>query len=323
MSTGNMKAADKLRSAVGSNIAASMARPGGLPQAIAANLGPARPGDQDRFTGLGRIKNAFLIPLDRIAPDPNQPRKEFEPEALERLAESLKERGQLQSIRVRWDATMERWIIIAGERRWRAAALAGMTTIAAVEASQPLTEDEILEDQLVENCVRSDLLPVEQARAFKTLMDNRGWSAIRLAKALSLNDSTVIRALALLNLPCTVQEQVESGSLAPSVAYEISKVEDPAEQAELAARVVAEGLSRAETVEAVKRASKPAGLKGRGGTGKGKARKITDRTFKTSVGYRITVENRRGIVADTLLSALLEVVGQLKTEMATDDQAAA
>ena len=174
MSTGNMKAADKLRSAVGSNIAASMARPGELSQAIAANLHSPRPGDQERFTGLGRIKNAFLIPLDRIAPDPNQPRKDFKPEALERLAVSLKERGQLQPIRVRWNAPLDRWIIIAGERRWRAAALAGMATVAAVEASQPLTEDEILEDQLVENCVRSDLLPVEQARAFKTLMESRG-----------------------------------------------------------------------------------------------------------------------------------------------------
>jgi ParB family chromosome partitioning protein len=321
-SNSNMKAADKLRTAVGSNIAASMARPGELSQAIAANLSPARSGDQDRFVGLGRIKNAFLVPLDRIAPDPNQPRKEFEPEALERLAESLKERGQLQPIRIRWDATMNRWTIIAGERRWRAAALAGMTTIAAVEASQPLSEDEVLEDQLVENCVRSDLLPVEQARAFKTLMDSRGWSAIRLAKVLSLDDSTVIRALALLNLPCTVQEQVESGSIAPSVAYEISKVDDPATQADLAARVVAEGLTRSETVAAVKRVSKPSGSKGRG-VAKGKARKITSRVFRTTGGARFTVERSKGLDAALIRDGLVEILSQIDAELGTDDQAAA
>src|SRR5206468_5331750 len=111
--------------------------------------------------------------------------KEFEPGALERLAESLKERGQLQPIRVRWEAGMDKWVIIAGERRWRAATLAGLATVAAVEASGPLTDDEILGDQLVENCVREDLKPIEQARAFKALMDRNDWSAIRLAKALS------------------------------------------------------------------------------------------------------------------------------------------
>ena len=111
-----MKASEKLRSIAGANIAESMSRhqggAGGSP-----NLQAARPADQDRFTGLNRVKGAFQIPPDRITPDPNQPRKEFDSEGLERLAQSLKERGQLQPIRVRWDAEMGKWVIITGERR--------------------------------------------------------------------------------------------------------------------------------------------------------------------------------------------------------------
>ena len=141
------------------------------------------------------------IQVDRVAPDPNQPRKEFEPESLRQLADSLKERGQLQPIRVRWDAAMERWVIIAGERRWRAAVHAGLPTITAVEATKPLTDDEILEEQLIENCVREDLKPIEQARAYKALIDPRGISQRQLAEKLRIAQATVAKTLALLDAP--------------------------------------------------------------------------------------------------------------------------
>ena len=83
-------------------------------------------------------------PLDAIERNPYQPRKEFDPEGLERLARSLKERGQLQPLRVRWDAEMGKWVIVVGERRWRAAVQAGLSLVSAVEVAGPLTEDEIL-----------------------------------------------------------------------------------------------------------------------------------------------------------------------------------
>src|SRR6185312_3212783 len=104
---------------------------------------------------------------------PEQPRKDFEPQALADLAASLKDRGQLQPIRVRWDEGSGRWLIVAGERRWRAAQMAGMTAMLCVEAKGAQTPDDILEDQLVENCLRADLAPLEQARAFKALVDRR------------------------------------------------------------------------------------------------------------------------------------------------------
>ena len=125
----------------------------------------------------------------------------------------------------------------------------------------------------MENCLREDLRPVEQARAFRGLINRNGWSVRQVAEELALSHSAVVKALALLDLPTAVQEHVETGGLAAATAYEISKLEDPDARAELAERVVSEGLTRAETVAAVK-AVKPAKVKGRG-VGKEKARKAT------------------------------------------------
>src|SRR4051794_14450932 len=93
---------------------------------------PARSAIERQGEGRRRLDAACVIRLDRIAPDPAQPRAEFDPEALQRLAESMKTRGQLQPIRVRWDDATDRYIIVVGERRYRAARLAGMETIACV-----------------------------------------------------------------------------------------------------------------------------------------------------------------------------------------------
>jgi ParB family chromosome partitioning protein len=155
-----------------------------------------------------------------LTADPNQPRKFFDPELLERLAASLKERGQPQPVRVRWDETMQRWILIAGERRLRAAALAGMPRLAAVEASpdQTLSEDEIREEQLVENCVREDLRPIEQAHAYEALMKARGLSQRQLAEGLHIGQATIAKALALSGLAPAIQEAVDAGTIAPATA---------------------------------------------------------------------------------------------------------
>ena len=217
--------------------------------------GVHRPRPAGALQGVAKSKNAVEVPLDKIVPDPDQPREEFDPEALERLADSLKARGQLQPIRVRWDEARSKYVLICGERRWRAARIAEMTTMSCVVSEGPLDAGELLALQLVENCLREDLQPIEQARAFKALMDKNGWSGNQTAKALGIAQPTVVRALALLELPGLVQDQVEQGTLAPATAYEIGKVEDPETQQEIAARVVSEHLSRSEAIEAVRAAS--------------------------------------------------------------------
>jgi ParB family chromosome partitioning protein len=200
-----------------------------------------------------RSKDVAQIQLDRIAPDPGQPREDFDEESLGRLAESMKARGQLQPIRVRWDEDKGLYVIVCGERRWRAARVAGLASVACVIVEGALDPSELLAIQLVENALREDLKPIEQARAYRQLMDRNGWSTRQVAKELSIAQPQVVRALALLNLPGAVQDQVEQGALAPATAYEIGKLGGAEEQRAMAERVLAERLTRQEAVEAVRR----------------------------------------------------------------------
>ncbi len=273
----------------------------------------------DQYEGRKQLRDACSIRLDRIIPDPDQPRKEFDAGALERLAESLKTRGQLQPIRVRWDEGRGAYVVVVGERRWRAAGMAGMETVSCVVISGAPTAAEILEDQLVENCLREDLKPIEAARSFRTLMDGLRLTQQQLAAKLQISQTTVSQSLSLLDLPAPVQSRVDAGDLAPSAAYLIAKVANPEILADLADRVVAERFSRAETVEAVRKVSARK-AKGRGAT---KARKVTSRVFRKQAGYTVTIENGRGIEPGGLIEALELVLATVRAELAEGDQVAA
>jgi ParB family chromosome partitioning protein len=174
--------------------------------------------------------------------------------------------------------------------------------------------------QLIENCLREDLRPVEQAKAFRALMDRNQWPALRLAEVLHLNVATVTRALALLELPGAVQGRVEAGELAPSVAYEISKVKDPDEQAELAARVVDENLSRSETIEAVRKVAGRA--KGRGaskGKAKGKAARLpAEIKHRGSNGCRVVVHTASRHTLADVAADLRELLNRIEAEQAVE-----
>jgi ParB family transcriptional regulator, chromosome partitioning protein len=265
------------------------------------------------LVGVVRSKDVSQIAIDRIDRDPTQPREEFDPDGLERLAQSLHSRGLLQPLRVRWDAHRERYVILCGERRWRAAKIAGIDSLACVIVEGDLSPHERLALQLVENALREDLKPIEQARAYKTLMEDQGWSVRHLATELAIHHGQVVRALALLELPKTVQDQVEQGTLAPATAYEISKVENEDVRQRLADRVITEGLSRDETIAEVRAAAdeRPAKSKGRGAT-QAKRKPVTTRMLKAA-GCRITVENRKGLDDDLLARALREAADQVES----------
>jgi ParB family transcriptional regulator, chromosome partitioning protein len=204
-----------------------------------------------RWQGVSKSKSAVEIPVSRIDRDPSQPREAFDEGSLENLATSLRTRGQLQSIMVRWDEAGGVYRIIAGERRWRAAKMAGLTTLSAVVVDRAMEAGELLSLQTIENCLREDLRPIEQARAFKALIDLNGWTVRQVAQELSINHSNVVRALALLELPEAVQGHVEQGDISPTTAYEVGKLEDPAMQSQVAAAVMSENLTRSEVVELV------------------------------------------------------------------------
>ncbi len=303
-----MSKLDQMRRSAGANIGESM---GEGRVAGAGYSPPSAASVPARLQGLVKSRNAAEIPIDRIGPDPDQPREEFEPEALERLADSLRTRGQLQPIRVRWDEARSQYVIICGERRWRAAMQAGLSTLSCVVSESAIDPGELLALQLVENALREDLKPIEQARAFRALMDRNGWTARQVARELAYPQSTLVKILELLELPTSVQEQVERGNLAVTTAYELRKIDDATEQAAIAERITAENLTRQEAGEIIEqaRASRPegsrkgrAGGKGRGGA-KGKPRKITAETFRTPAG-RVVVENKRGLEPSTVVEAL-------------------
>jgi ParB family chromosome partitioning protein len=262
-----------------------------------------RPSPQRQAEGRRRLESASLIRLDRIIPDPDQPRDEFDDEALESLAASLQSRGQLQPIRVRWVESADRYVVVVGERRYRASLMAGLEAIACVVAPEGATPEDILEDQLVENALRQDLRPVEQARAYKKLLTARGMSHRQLAERLQIGHASIARALALLNLPGPIQAEVEAGLIAPNTAYELSKVTDPGEQAELAREAAGGRLRRDEIKERTRTPRKPPAN-----------RAATSRTFPTQAGPRVTVEQRGGLDAMAALAALREVVAALEAD---------
>jgi ParB family transcriptional regulator, chromosome partitioning protein len=306
-----MSRIDKFTSKLGANIRESM---GAATNGAGGPL-PTPSAGPSQYQGITRPKEALTIPIERIIPDSDQPRKEFDEGPLDDLAASLKARGQLQPIRVRWSQESDRWIIIAGERRYRAAVKAGLPSLLCVEAKGAMTSDEILEDQLIENCVREDLKPIEQAKAFKALVERRGCSYRQLAEMLNISHMAVSRAMSLLELPKDIQERVTTGELAASVAVEVAKLDDPHEQREVAERVVSEGLNRSEAIAAVRQvASKPRAGGSKKSRGPAKPKLPTIRAIKTSVGLKVTVEGRRGVNLGEAIAALEEAVTKLRDE---------
>ena len=182
-----------------------------------------------------RPSNGFgRLAVDQVLPDPKQPRIEFEAESLARLALNLRSNGQMHPIHVRWSEDDQHWIIVSGERRWRAALLAGLSTIDCFFHDQPLAQSQILELQLIENLLREDLRPMEEARAFQSLIDLNGWSGKQLAESLNLPASKITRSLALLTLPTELQAKVDCGAVPARTGYELSKVRNLDRQRQLA-----------------------------------------------------------------------------------------
>lgn len=251
--------------------------------------------------GRRPIRNVGRLAIDQVVPDPAQPRMEFSEDALERLALSIREKGQLSPIRVRWSDQLEKWLIISGERRWRAAKRAGLAEIECYFHESVLLPSEILEQQLIENCLREDLQPVEEARAFASLMKLNGWSGKDVAHALRVHPSRVSRALALLRLPEPIQEQVNAGAVPARAAYEISKLSDPEDQAALARQAARGSLSHDEAARVVRQ---------RRGKARAKTR-ATKQTFFGENGWKVTVSApRKGTyheIEEALTLALEEV----------------
>jgi ParB family chromosome partitioning protein len=200
----------------------------------------------DELAGAGKAGAAGpaeglrQVPRESIVPNPKQPRKEFAPESLQELADSIKEKGILSPILVEEQAEGS-YIIIAGERRWRAAELAGLREIPVIIRSY--SEQEKLEIALIENIQRDDLTPIEEARAYKELMESASLGQEELAGRLGKNRSTIANALRLLKLPSEMQDALNRKELTSGHARAILSVVNPADMRILFQRIVGKGLS--------------------------------------------------------------------------------
>jgi ParB family chromosome partitioning protein len=179
------------------------------------------------------------IPVDQITPNPHQPRRQFNEQALAELAASIKSTGLIQPIVVRAAGTG--YEIIAGERRWRAARIAGLTSIPAlVRAVDRFTQAQIA---LVENIQREDLNPMDRARAYQDVIALVGLTQGELAGRLGVERSGIANHLRLLMLPRPVQAMVADGSLSVGHAKVLAGVSDQVEQERYAQLVLSQGLS--------------------------------------------------------------------------------
>jgi ParB family transcriptional regulator, chromosome partitioning protein len=179
------------------------------------------------------------IAVDLIDANPFQPRTSFDEAELNELSQSVRAKGVIQPVLLR--PVGERYQLVAGERRWRAAKLAGLGTIPAVV--KELEDKEVLELALTENILRNDLGPLEAARAYKVLQERFGQSQEDIAARLGINRVTVTNSLRLLRLPAKIQQMIEQGELTAGHARALLSVPDEEEQLRLAQRIASRGLS--------------------------------------------------------------------------------
>lgn len=251
-----------------------------------------------RAKDIGRRANRSFgrIEIDRVQPDPDQPRIDFDGEALKQLTASIRDKGQLAPIRVRWSEQLSKWLIISGERRWRACKQAGLKTIDCNFQEQALSATQILEEQLIENILRMDLKPIEEAESFQKLMTVNNWNGKQLATALSISPTRVSRSLSLLKLPHETRVRVDSGEISSRAGYELSKLPKPA----LAMATQGQGKV---TIKSATQASS--------GRKQSKQARRIRQTFAAENGWKIVAtSNRKGTYHDVeqaLTEALEEV----------------
>ena len=193
------------------------------------------------------------LPLRDIEPDKSQPRKAFDEESLAALAGSIAKHGLLQSIAVR-PAPAGGWRIIAGERRWRAARMAGLTEVPVV--IREVSDEQAMELALIENLQREDLDPIEEAMGYQQLMERCNFTQEEAAKRLSRSRSAVANSLRLLNLPDEVIEMVRQGQLSTGHAKVILSLEGEELQTQAAKQVVKQGLNVRQSEQLCKQLAK-------------------------------------------------------------------
>lgn len=245
------------------------------------NIAPSEP-------EAGPRRAEQMIAIEKIEPNPDQPRREFQPEALEELAASIREKGVIQPLIVRAHPKKPgHYEIVAGERRWRASQLARLHELPVIV--REFDDVEVLEVAIIENIQRADLNALEEAQAYRQLMERFGHTQEKLADAMSKSRSHIANLLRLLQLPTEVQDLLREGRLSAGHARAMITAPDPVK---LARETVQKGLS----VREVERLSKQAQEKPRTAAPRPKAEKDADTRaleadLSASIGMKVTIDH--------------------------------
>ena len=205
----------------------------------------------------------LMVPIERLIANPDQPRRHFDAAALQELAESIRQKGVIQPLIVRPTGDVGTYEIVAGERRWRASQIAQLHEVPVLV--RQFSDTEVLEVAIIENVQRADLSPLEEALAYRQLMDRFGHTQEKIAEALSRSRSHIANTLRLLTLPQEIQNMIAAGTLTAGHARALISVPD---SVSLAAKVVGKGLSVRATEDLVRRSSvSPAARRRAAGSG--------------------------------------------------------
>lgn len=204
-----------------------------------------------------KLEGETIVNITKVEPNREQPRKNFDEDALEELAESIKQFGLLQPILVQDRKSY--YEIIAGERRWRAAKKAGLKEVPVIIKN--LTDQEIVEISLIENIQREDLNPIEEAQAYKRLLTEFNLKQDEVADRVSKSRTAVTNSMRLLKLCDEVQQMIINGMISTGHARALIGIEDPEEQYNIAQKIFDEKLSVRDVEKLVKNIGKPSTTK--------------------------------------------------------------
>lgn len=257
--------------------------------ALMADVEPITGSDEAQIVQAER-----KIPIENIAPNPDQPRRSFSEDQLTDLSNSIRTKGILQPLIVRPDPEESgKFQIVAGERRWRAAQIAQVHELPVIVRN--FDDTEVLEVAIIENIQRADLNAIEEAAGYRQLMDKFGHTQEKLAEALGKSRSHIANLLRLLNLPQTVQDMVAQGALSAGHARAMVTAVDPES---LAKTVVARGLSVREAEQLSKGGNtdkKKNGFSSKGGSiSKDADTKALEGDLSAAVGLKVTIDHKPG-----------------------------
>lgn len=220
---------------------------------ILANLEDARVEKSVEVVEVVDGEKIYNVELSRITPNPKQPRKYFDDEALSELSESIRIHGIIQPLVL--NKVGDRFVIVAGERRYRASKLAGLDSVPAVVKT--MSEEQAREISLIENLQRENLNPIEEGEALKQLMELNKMTQEEVAKRVSKSRSNVANTMRLLALPESVKGLIRDGRLSAGHARALLPIKDELKQSEYARKIVEKGLSVREVEKGVKEILNP------------------------------------------------------------------